>query len=497
MESSRPGGYALDRILGSAIFGFASGIIFDAFFRFRFDIYIVLFMALICVGLGILKKSQVFFCISIGIFALLLGIIRMEISSVGIYALEHSVGQKVTLTGVIDAPSQKQYNQEATLSLDDGETILIYVGNYPTLSYGDKISVTGILQKPKNFTTDQGAEFDYISYLYKDDIIYVLPNAKATIIAHSKGSPITGPLLSFKNWFIEGYEKILPPDDADLMGGLTLGTKENISKEFRDNLITTSTIHIIALSGYNVTIVASFLQSLLAHIPFLGARGALIGGGIGIILFVVMTGMQSSAIRAGIMALIGLFGRGTGRMYDAFRALICAGLVMIIWNPKYLVYDVSFQLSYLATLGMIFLTPIFLHLFRGVPENILKKIPLRELMSTTLGAQTAVMPFIIYKMGVLSIIALPANIFVLPAVPIAMGIGTVAGIIGNVSRILATPFAYVTHLLLTYITVMVNFFAHVPFAYVALKNVSIFLCLFFYAILILWIWQNRGLYKTK
>ena len=497
MESSRTLRYTLDLVVGLAIGGFALGIIFDAFFRYRFYFLGLLLAAIVFMGLGFLKKNQVLFCASVGIFAMLLGVARMEISNIGTRMLEDSVGKKITVTGIIEIPQQKQYNQQAVLSLDDGQNILIYAGNYPHLSYGDEISVVGVLQKPKNFMTDQGAEFDYISYLYKDNIVYVIPNAKAALVSHNKGSPVIGPLLSFKNWFIRGYQKILPPDEADLMGGLTLGTKENISKEFRNSLIVTSTIHIIALSGYNVTIVANFLQGVLVKIPFLGTRGALVGGAIGIVLFVLMTGMQSSAIRAGIMALIALFGRGTGRMYDAFRALVCAGLVMIIWNPKYLVYDVSFQLSFLATLGLIFLTPIFLYVFRKIPENIFGKIPLRELMSTTLGAQTAVMPFIIYKMGVFSLIALPANIIVLPAVPVAMGIGTVAGIVGNFSKTLATPFAYATHLLLTYITVMVNFFAHVPFAYVALKNVSIFLCLFFYVILIFWIWQNRGLYEKK
>ena len=421
---------------------------------------------------------------------MLLGITRMQIVRGGISPLEKSLGQKITLTGTIDIPIVKTYNQQTKLSTPDGQTILVYAQNYPHLTYGDNISVTGTLQKPKNFITNQGTEFDYVSYLYKDDIVYVIPNGQATIISHQK-SYFLGPLYALKNWFIEGYAKVLPPDEADLMGGLTLGTKENISPQFRDSLVETSTIHIIALSGYNVTIVANFLRSLLSQIPFLGARGALVGGGIGIIFFVLMTGVQSSAIRAGIMALVALFGRGTGREYDAFRALVLAGFIMILWNPKFLVYDVSFQLSFLATLGMIFLTPKFLELFHNVPEFLFGKIPLRELMSTTLGAQTSVVPFIIYKMGVFSLVALPANILVLPAVPLAMGIGTLAGLIGNISITIATPFAFVTHLLLEYIITLVNFFAKIPFAYVEIPGTSIFICLALYALLIYWVYTKR------
>ena len=498
METSSTRAYTIDKIFISIVFGVFFGIIFDTFFKFRFDIYVILIAGCVCVAFGIflnIKNKQLLFYVGIVCFATILGIIRIEIANSGAHSLEQSVGQKITLSGVIDVPISKTYNVQSTLSTNDGQHILVYAPKYPVLAYGDNISITGILQKPKNFLTDQGTEFDYVSYLYKDDIVYVVPNGKATIISRGNGNALVSPLLVLKNWFVRGYERILPPDEADLMGGLTLGTKENISKEFRNNLVTTSTIHIIALSGYNVTIVANFLREMLSRIPFVGGRGALVGGGIGIIFFVTMTGMQSSAIRAGIMALIALFGRGTGRTYDAFRALVFAGFGMVLWNPKYLIYDVSFQLSFLATLGMIFLTPVFLKLFKNIPENIFGKIPLREMMATTLGAQLSVLPFIIYKMGVLSLIALPANILVLPSIPFAMGIGTVAGLVGNFSIVLATPFAFVTHLFLQYITVLINFFANVPFAYVAFHNVSIVVCLALYASLIFWIYKNKSLFN--
>jgi competence protein ComEC len=498
MEESSKSSYALDNILISVVLGFSLGVIFDVLFRFEYDIITISFLGIVIFVSGLKYKIRhIFLCISIVFFSMLLGIVRMEFSHPGVSSLESSINQKVTLVGVIDTPIEKIYNIQSKLSLSDSQTILISTAKYPRLSYGDKISVTGKLTKPKNFLTDQGTEFDYVSYLYKDDIKYILQNGRATIISHDNGNSILSPLLAIKNWFIKGYRRILSPDEADLMGGLTLGTKQNISKEFRNSLVVTSTVHIIALSGYNVTIVANFLRTLLSHIPFLGSRGALAGGGLGIILFVLMTGAQSSAIRAGIMALVALLGRGTGRTYDAFRALILAGFIMILWNPKFLVYDVSFQLSFLATLGMIFLTPIFLNAFKRVPENIFKYISLREMLATTLGAQVSVLPFIIYKMGVLSLIALPANIMILPAIPFAMGIGSLAGIIGNFSTTVATPFAFVTHLLLQYIMILINFFAQIPFAYVSLKGVSVFICLGLYTLLVFWAYKKRDIFYEK
>ena len=324
MEETSKSSYAVDQIFISLVLGISIGIIFDTFFRFEYDLVIISIFGIVFLILGIpqtIKLKQLFLCISVVCFAMLLGITRMEMSNSGISILENSVGQKVTLVGVIGDPALKTYNIQSTLTTPLGQNILVYTAKYPPLAYGDNISITGTLQKPKNFLTDQGTEFDYVSYLYKDDIIYTIPNGKAIILSHDNASSVMSPLLVLKNWFIEGYQRILPPDEADLMGGLTLGTKENISKEFKDSLVETSTIHIIALSGYNVTIVANFLRSLLSQIPFLGSRGALVGGGLGIIFFVLMTGAQSSAIRAGIMALIALVGRGTGRTYEAFRAL--------------------------------------------------------------------------------------------------------------------------------------------------------------------------------
>ena len=116
-------------------------------------------------------------------------------------------------------------------------------------------------------------------------------------------------------------------------------------------------------------------------------------------------------------------------------------------------------------------------------------------MSTTLGAQVSVLPFILYKMGGLSLIALPANILVLPSVPIAMAIGTIAAIVGHISITLAMPFAFASHLLLRYIIELIDFFAQVPFGYIAIKGVSIVAALVMYGLIIFWVWKKREVYE--
>ncbi len=487
----------VDGILFGIVSGFCVGIILGAFAdagrEWLWGIGTVGAAAFLCAAFRPFRRS-----IFIGVFLLasILGIMRMNDAKPDLSVLADKVDQKVTVRGIIDGPEFRSSGIQFTL--DTGTTnIIVSTKDYQTLAYGDEVEVTGKLRKPDNFTTDQGTEFDYVSYLYKDDILYRMSYAKVTVLSHGHGNWLVAHLAPVEDWFLDSFARVLPVKDADLEGGLVLGSKENISPEFRDDLVATGTIHIIALSGYNVTIVANALRDLFVDILGLSAGIASGAGAICIVIFVIMTGLQSSAIRAGIMALIGLFARNRGRTYSAFRALVLAGFLMILYDPKYLVYDVSFQLSYLATLGIIFITPVLERAFARVPKKILWVVPVQELMSVTLGAQLGVLPFILYKMGTLSLIALPANILVLPAVPYAMAFGTLAGLVGKVSIMLATPVAMFTSLLLKYITGMVTFFAKVPYASVVVHQFPLWLCVILYCVLIAWLYRSWGLIKKQ
>lgn len=467
----------IDLILLSVIFGCVCGIVAQAFLAVSPILLIALGIAILCVCVVFrntpLLLIGVFFC------AAAFGIWRADIARPDM-RLESSVGSVVLLEGeIIDEPAEKPSGMRFTLDAG-GVSVLVTAKKAPSLRYGDMLAVTGTLEKPENFETDLGTEFDYVSYLYKDDILYVMKKATVSVVSHGHGSWVMTRLLSVKRWIIGGFGKVFPSDEADLLAGLNLGEKGDISGEFRNELVTTGTIHIIALSGYNVSIIAGALRAFLADALGLAPRIAAFSGAFGIVLFVLMTGAQSSAVRAGIMALVSILARSSGRTYDAFRALMAAGFLMVLYDPKYLVYDVSFQLSFLATLGIVFVTPLLDRAFVRVPKNILWVIPLREALSVTLGAQLGVLPFILYTMGTLSFISLPANIVVLPAVPLAMGFGLLAGFIGSFSTILAYPIALATHALLSYMTGAIHFFANVPYAAVVITTFPLWLCVSFY-----------------
>jgi competence protein ComEC len=342
--------------------------------------------------------------------------------------------------------------------------------------YGDEISVSGKLEKPENFTTDQGKNFDYVNYLRKDGIYYVMNYAGVEVISNSHGNKIKSTLFFIREKFLEKMNLSIRSPENLLMGGLILGEKSAFSEELRQSFVNTGTIHIVALSGYNITIVAEWFMKLFSLLPFVSQNLAICMGILAILFFIIMTGASSTAIRAGVMATLVLVARATGRNYDVARALMLAGVVMIALNPLILVYDVSFQLSFIATVAVIFFTPKIEKYFLWVTPH----FKLRDIVSVTSAAYIFVLPFILYKMGNLSIVALPANILILPFIPFTMLLGFLTSFLGSIWYVLAVPLGYLSYLFLHYELSVINFFSNFTFASFSIPHFPLFLTIIIY-----------------
>jgi competence protein ComEC len=385
-------------------------------------------------------------------------------------------GQKVNLSGIIEAePEIRENNQKLIVKVGNRNNfkILLSTDFQENYRYGDAISFYGKLQKPENFLTDTGKEFDYVNYLKKDGIFYLINYPKIVILSRGNGSEIKSALFFVKEKFLEKINFSIRNPENLLMGGLILGEKASFSEDLRQNFIDTGTIHIVALSGYNITIVAEWIMKVFAFLPSHLGIGA---GILAILLFILMTGANSTAIRAGIMATLALIARATGRNYDVARALILAGGIMILLNPYVLAFDVSFQLSFIATVAVIFLSPKIEKYFHWVPA----KFKLRDIVSVTSAAYLFVLPFVLYKMGNLSLVALPANILILPLIPLTMLFGFITGTLGLIWYLLAVPFGLLSFLLLHYELGVINFLASLPFASFSIPNFPLIITLAIY-----------------
>jgi len=469
-----------DRVFYIICFGFLFGVLLRSFILV--DLYFVILLGGITFALflffTLISKNNWGILISIFTLAFCFGIFRFNMVDVPNPAVfENQVGQKVALSGeIVSEPSIKENNQQLTIEIKNITQILLSTGLETDYKYGDEINFTGVLKKPENFITDQGKTFDYINYLRKDGILYVMSYPKIEIISHGNGNTIQSALFFAKEKFIEKMNFAITGVESLFMGGLILGEKASFSQALKQNFVNTGTIHIVALSGYNVTIVAQWIMKLFAKVPLVPKNFGIGMGILSIILFIIMTGGSSTAIRAGIMATLALFARMTGRNYDLGRALLLAGVFMILLNPFLLVYDVSFQLSFLATFAVIFLAPRIEKYFLWIPEH----FELRDIVSVTCAAYIFVFPFILYEMGNFSLVALPANVLILPFIPFTMMLGFITGFLGLIWYALAVPLGYISYIFLHYELGVINFLSQLPFAAFTFPDFPFFLTLIIY-----------------
>ena len=467
----------LDKIFYTICFGFIFGVMLRTFIFVDFYTILWLFALSLVVFLFFRFVARDKWGMILGIFALsiLFGMFRFGLGDMkNNDPLSFLVGQKNEISGkVIDEPSIGENNQKLILMTKETK-VLVSTDFTDEYKYGDEVKFFGKLQKPENFITDYGKEFDYVNYLRKDGILYTMSFAKGEIISRGNGNIIQSWLYGAKDKFLEKINYSINEPESLLMGGLILGDKASFSQALRQSFVNTGTIHIVALSGYNVTIVAEWIMKLFSFLPI---RFGISAGILSIILFIFMTGGSTTAIRAGVMATLALVARATGRDYDVARALILAGVVMVLFNPLILVYDVSFQLSFIATIAVIFLAPKIEKYFTWVT----KKFGLRDIISVTCAAYIFVLPFILYKMGTLSLVALPANALILPFIPFTMALGFFTGFLGLISNILAFPLGILSYLFLHYELFIINIFSNLPFASFAIPNFPLILTILIYA----------------
>lgn len=396
------------------------------------------------------------------------------------------LGNSIVFEGfVIDEPDIRLLNKQLKVKIINQDVnILVIADRNSSVSYGDKIKVEGYLLEPENFTTSSGKEFNYKRYLSLQDIYYIVKDPQINVISHNNGNKIKSILYKFRNRFTDKINKIIPKPESDLANGLILGIRGGFDKEMNEKFISTGTIHIIALSGYNVSIIAEGVMRIFGLV--FTQVISIIFGIVIIILFIVMTGANATAIRAGIMAVIMLIGRMTDRRYLAGRALVIAGLLMISYNPR-VILDMSFQLSFIATGGVLFLTPKVINWVRFISP----RFGFREMFASTIAATIAVLPILLYLTGVLSLVSLFANILILLFIPIAMLFIFMTGLFGFIFHPIAILLGYIAYLILAYILYVISFFGGVAFASIIIQSFPLSITIILYTLMIWWFLKRK------
>lgn len=479
------------RVFWCFIGAFAFGVFLRSFWVL--ESWTCAFLALLSVslvGIALLspKHSRALVVSAIAIVAIAVGIGRMSMGIIRPHpVLDVLVGTNIIVEGVIvDAPDTREKSVRVPVKLEKFESgeridakILAIVPLHTDVIYGDRVRVEGTLQLPQVFETGEGRVFDYPSYLAKDGIRYEVAFAQVEMLSRGEGFFLKSWALASKQWYLDGLTASLSEPQAGLAGGITVGDKRGLGEELSDIFQTVSLTHIVVLSGYNIMIVIFALRWLLDYFH-VGPRWQF---GIGVavaVFFVLITGFASASVRAASMAVIALFGTLTKRTYLASRALGVVVLGMLLWNPYVLAFDPGFQLSILATAGLITLSPLVTKYLYRIPEV----IGLREITASSISAQIAVVPLLLYQNGELSIYALPVNLLALIAVPFAMLFSAIAGVLGAFLGPIATIAGFPAYVLLSYIIFVADFFAALPFARITLPAFSFVSLIAVYAALV-------------
>ena len=371
-------------------------------------------------------------------------------------------GTHVVEGWVSDDPDRRETSVHVVLAVSavDGLPVrgilLTLVPPDTSISYGDKVVVRGGIEEPEAFETDGGRLFDYAGYLRARGILALMPRA-ALSLRTPAGLSLTGALFDAKHGFEGSIERLFARPQSGLLEGLLLGEKRGVPQELTDAFIRSGLIHVVVLSGYNISIIATAVFSVLAFLP--AAVSSVIGGGT-IILFALMAGGGAATVRAVIMALIAILARSLHRSAAALNSLVLAATLMALWNPPSMRYDTGFILSVLATFGLITLSPYVERKLRFLPE----RLGVRSIAASTIAVQCYVLPALLYFTGVLSLVALPANMLALPVVPAAMLLGFCAALLGNLlGAVAALPFALSADLLLRWMFFVVTSASAVPY----------------------------------
>ena len=339
-------------------------------------------------------------------------------------------GEKISFSSrILSEPKVYKSYQSFWLELPTTDRVFIKTAIYPEYYFQDRVNIVGIIT--------------HRLLNYKVSIL-TMDYPKISFVKNSDGL-FLAVVKPIRQKIITVFDKTLPNDLSGLMLGIVFGIKQNLSKDFLDNLKTAGVMHVIAASGMNVTMTAGFVFYLFSLI--FRRQLAVFLSILGVLFYAILAGFEASIVRASIMGIIAFSSQILGKQQYGFYALLLTGFVMLFISPKYL-FDIGFQLSFAATLGILFIPGVFARLQNALSDNFL----------TTISAQIATIPIILASFGTYSLWSVIANTLVLWTVPFLMILGGIAALIAFVFEPAATIFLYLCLPLLLYFEKIVAFF---------------------------------------
>ena len=412
------------------------------------------------------SSSHILLCTLIVTFAFFVGVVRMQFVE---SPLRFVCDNVCSFTGrVVTQPEIKNIYQvfdvqviEENSSVQNNKNkvtanVRVRVPLYPGYRVGEEFIFTGKVMPPPSIFSHAGTKtFDYNSYLRINNVGSEMYYPKVVIHTIETKKTFVEKLMSHKQSLLQIIKMYVNSPASALAGGMLLGDSQ-MSKELIQTFRVSGLSHIVVLSGFNIAILITALLLLLKVVPII-IRVILVA--LFVTMFVIMVGGEASVLRATLMAFVSLLALLVGRAYVAYQALLISLLLIILYSPLSLVYDVSLHLSFLATAGIVYMND-------GIKMFIPKYIPkgCQDIISTTLSAYFATLPYVMYTFGTASIYAIVANLLVLVFVPLVMLLTVGVVFMSFISSTLTYPFGYVTTLFSDYIIWVARLVEVLPYA---------------------------------
>lgn len=484
----------------SILFGFLSGVFLASYFLNFFLNFSLLIFLLFLFGITffLLKGEHrylIYFCVSLLIGALFF---QSKLNPPEKTRLDYFVQNNIELEyqAIIESrPIEKPDSVSMVIKIlsspqlpgeELGVRALLRTYEQLDFKYGQEIKFRAALSFPENFETDNGRYFNYVYFLEKDKIFYTSKATGVTIVRETEEGFISS-LYELKDSVLDTMYRLLPKTEASLLAGVLLGEKTALGESIEENFRNTGLMHIVVLSGYNVSLVILAVMFVLSPLPrFVQAMVSLVG----IVCFALLVGAGPTVVRASIMATFIVFGQLLGRSAHVERGMLLAACLMVLWNPWVLYFDISFQLSFLATYAIIVFPDILEKYFLWIPKIAM----LRESFVATLSAQIMVAPLILYYIGDFSIVAPVVNALVLFMVPIVMFVGFIMVCISWILPLLNPIFVFVSLYGLRYILFVVDIFSKLPFASFQVKPFSFIYVFMWYLLVFFFVYRIKKIH---
>jgi competence protein ComEC len=421
------------------------------------------------------------------------------------YLKVDSVRSPVKMTGSSSNESARTASVVDTqVSIPAGLLLQVKLPGLPELHWRDRVRLEGTFLTPEN-TED----FNYADYLMKDHVYWLLDRPSLKKVLEPAGADWGNPdwyLMELRRFFLDKTYETFSEPAGGIMAGLLIGERANIQAGILKDFQTTGLTHILAISGFNISLIINIISFMVAKRDKWNRyfiTMALIAA------FVIITGASASVLRAAVMGGLVLSVKTLGRSSQILKIILLSGVLMTLINPRIVDFDISFQLSFFATMSLILYADRLENLWpdlRSAANPLFQKRSFpsekeewqlsksrrlglaiinfaREGVLTTLAAQVITLPIIFYSFGTVSLISPLANLLIGPLIPAIMLFGFMSVVLGFLNGFLAGMVGALATVLINLMLFTVSTLAKLPMASLLLGKGQIWLALLYYLVI--------------